>query len=156
MSEKISNSESTTSTSKINPKFLFIGVAILIFIVQIFISSKTGIGADERFYIPHAKTFFKYYSSMGKDTSYTQIFKGTLNEIYAKAVILPEVLTFTLATITGNGDETTAGFYFIRHVSLALFGLMGMIFVGLIAYKLTKNWYYGIFAMLLLFFRKLP
>jgi tetratricopeptide (TPR) repeat protein len=151
MSEKISNSESTTSTSKINPKFLFIGVAILIFIVQIFISSKTGIGADERFYIPHAKTFFKYYSSMGKDTSYTQIFKGTLNEIYAKAVILPEVLTFTLATITGNGDETTAGFYFIRHVSLALFGLMGMIFVGLIAYKLTKNWYYGIFAMLLLF-----
>ncbi|MEI6312338.1 MAG: tetratricopeptide repeat protein [Bacteroidota bacterium] len=136
---------------KNKPVYHFIGVILIVFIIQIFLSGKTGIGADERFYVPHAKTFFKFYSSMGKDTSYTQIFKGSLNEIYAKAVILPEVLTFTLAKLTGNSDETTAGFYFIRHLSLAIFGLIGMIFTGLIAQKLTKNWYYGIVAVLLLF-----
>lgn len=140
------------SDLKSKPVYHFIAVAILIFIIQLLISGKTGIGADERFYVPHAKTFFKYYSSMGKDTSYTQIFKGSLNEIYAKAVILPEVVSFSLAALTGNSDETTPGFYYMRHVSLALFGLIGMIFTGLIAFKLTKNWYFGILAMLLLVF----
>ena len=140
----------TISDLKNKPVYHFIAAVIIIFIIQIFLSGKAGIGADERFYVPYAKTFFKFYTSAGSDTSYTQIFKGSINEIYAKAVILPEVLTFTLAKVTGNSDETTAGFYFIRHLSLGIFGLIGIIFTGLTAFRLTKNWYYGIFAMLLL------
>lgn len=144
-------SESTTSEAFYKkPKYHFIAAVVFIFIIQLLLSGKTGIGADERFYIPHAKTFFKYYSSGGQDTSYTQIFKGSLNEIYAKAVILPEVVTFAIAGITGNTDELSSGFYYRRHVSLALFGLLGIIFTGLIAYRLSNNWYYGIVAMLLL------
>jgi len=125
------------------PKFLkriFIACATAMLLVMLSVSGDYGITWDEKIQKDYGENILKFYSSGGKDTSY--IDRTKFIHLYGGFV---ETIS-AVATKFSGGDV-----YNTRHLIVAIFGFITMLFTGLLAKKLA-GWPAGIIALLFIFF----
>lgn len=133
-----------SSRQKMSQKIFwaFIGV----FSVLIIFSSLTiGIPSDEPIDDAYGQAALKYYTSLGKDTSFSNL------EVYGKKFNLQKYygagfeLTATAISSVASGSQR----FHIRHVLVAICGIMILVFTGLLCKELT-GWESACFAVLML------
>ena len=123
-------------------KWVFIGLSAAIFLALPLMSLDAGNSGDEdSWQYPHSESLYKYYTTLGRDTSY--ISNGL--ELAYSGYAFDAATMFVIKAF--NADDYMA----VRHVMNALMGALLMLFVGLLA-RLIGGWRAGCIALLLIFF----
>ncbi len=134
---------STVSDHKL--KRLFLYTAILIAFITVGLAINSGINGDDSFQNAYADKIVDFYTTMGKDTAAFYHPKGPI-QYYGGAYELPaSVINRTLGL-----ESIDAGYHYVRHIINAMFGMIAMIFIGLMA-KEISGWRAGILALVLIF-----
>jgi tetratricopeptide (TPR) repeat protein len=129
-------------TNKITEKKIFVAVAALLFILMPILSLKSGISGDEETYhYPHGKNVYKYYATLGKDTSCLH-YDNSVLQMYGPVF---DVITVAVIKIFKPDDE-----YMVRHILNSLTGWAAMLFAALIAVMLG-GWRAGIITLIFMF-----
>jgi tetratricopeptide (TPR) repeat protein len=126
----------------------FIGGFLLIAALTFFLAMKTGINADEDFQVRYSESLVKWYATAGTDTTATNFtyrnapmhYYGGFYEIIAGAT--NKVLGFTPDYLP---------YHDVRHIWVAIFGLLAMLFTSLAAREVA-GWKAAIIALLLMAF----
>ena len=127
-------------------KYIFIALSLIISIVMLTVSSQYGQSGDEWLHIIYGQDIWDYFTKDSKQAlDYTA--KG---------------LQYSHVELYGGFFEfITEGFHRLfpsipilnlRHFFNASFGILLMIFTGLLAAKISKKWYVGIIALLFVVF----
>ncbi len=135
-----------TSESDAMLKRVFQILAVLMFVVMAGVAVQTGINGDDEYQYDYSEKLVSYYSSFGKDTSALFIEKGNMHNYGGFFDLLAGTVNATL----GN-EVTDQAYHNTRHVLIALFGVIAMVFAGLLAAEIA-GWQAGIIALLLAFF----
>jgi tetratricopeptide (TPR) repeat protein len=114
-------------------------------LLTILLALGSGINADDEYQNDYAVKLYDYYSSFGQDTSALFVEKGNMHYYGGLFDLVTEVVNRAL----GN-DYNDASYHAVRHVFNALFGVLVLLFTGLLARELG-GWRTGILALLLLF-----
>jgi tetratricopeptide (TPR) repeat protein len=129
-------------SEKINEKQIFMALAGILLILMPILSLKSGISGDEETYhYPHGKNVFKYYATLGKDTSCMH-YDNSVLQMYGPVF---DLATVAVIKIIKPEDE-----YMVRHIMNSLTGWAAILFASLIAVMLG-GWRSGIIAMLFMF-----
>jgi tetratricopeptide (TPR) repeat protein len=129
-------------TDKVTEKNVFIALAGIMLILMPILSLKSGISGDEETYhYPHGKNVFKYYATLGKDTSCLH-YNNSVLQMYGPVF---DVITVAVIKIIKPDDE-----YMVRHILNSLTGWAAILFAGLIAVMLG-GWRTGIITLLFMF-----
>ncbi|MEW6468021.1 MAG: glycosyltransferase family 39 protein [Bacteroidota bacterium] len=118
---------------------IFFACAALILAIMVSVSGDYGISWDEPLQKDYGNRILRYYSSGGKDTSY--IDRAKLIHLYGG---LAETIT-ALANRLSSHDV-----YDTRHLVIACFGFLAILFSGLLARELA-GWNTGTLALLFAF-----
>ncbi|MBK7873453.1 MAG: tetratricopeptide repeat protein [Saprospiraceae bacterium] len=134
-------------TSSLDPLFqkIFWGLAGFTLIITIILSLGSGINADDEYQNDYSEKLVSYYATMGQDTSALNISKGNMH-LYGGFFDLVTGLTNKAL----GYDTLDRGYHQVRHVYNAIFGVLAMLFVGLMA-KEIAGWRAGILALLFIF-----
>ncbi len=124
---------------------LFWGVLGLAALVMMVLAPGTGINGDDEYQVDYSEKLVAYYASAGADTSALYIEKGNMHN-YGGFFDL----TTGLVNEALGYDEFDAAYHNIRHWFNALFGILTMLFVGLLAREIA-GWRAGILAVAFLF-----
>lgn len=129
------------------PRFrqYFWGVFAGLGIITVLLALGSGINADDEYQNDYATKLYSYYSSFGQDSSALYVEKGNMHYYGGLFDLVTEVVNQALGL--GKND---AAYHSVRHVFNALFGMLVLLFTGLIVRELG-GWRAGILAMLLLF-----
>jgi len=123
-------------------KWVFIGLAVAIFLALPLMGFKAGNSGDEdHWQHPHSKSLYLYYTTFGKDTSF--IDNGL--ELAYSGYAFDAATMFVIKAFNIDNYMTA------RHVMNALMGALLMLFTGLLAW-LIGGWRAGCMALLLIFF----
>ncbi|MDX1943475.1 MAG: tetratricopeptide repeat protein, partial [Saprospiraceae bacterium] len=124
---------------------VFWGLVGFALTITIILSLGSGINADDEYQNDYSEKLVSYYATMGQDTSALNIPKGNMH-LYGGF--------FDLVTGMTNKalgyDTLDRGYHQVRHVYNAIFGVLAMLFVGLMA-KEIAGWRAGILALLFIF-----
>jgi tetratricopeptide (TPR) repeat protein len=127
---------------KINEKRIFYALAGIMLVLMPILSLKSGISGDEETYhYPHGKNVFKYYATLGKDTSCLH-YDNSVLQMYGPVF---DVITVAVIKIFRPDDE-----YMVRHILNSLAGWAAIFFAALIAIMLG-GWRTGIITLLFMF-----
>ncbi len=127
-------------------KKVFWGLAALALAVMMLVAPATGVNGDDEFQNDYSQKLVAYYSTMGKDTSALFIEKGNMHNYGGFFDLLAGAANAAL----GN-DVLDPGYHAMRHYFNALFGLLAMVFIGLLA-KEIAGWRAAVIALLIAFF----
>lgn len=133
-----------TSKFELLSRFMFGVLCLLAIIGMPLLSFDYGITWDESLQYNFAKDMYKYFATWGEDESVFDTKKGLWAPMQFYGSFF-DLLTATINEWFGIEDE-----YAARHFINALYGAMGMLFVGLSARALTGTWTAGFFALLLI------
>lgn len=123
-------------------KKIFIALAGILFIAMPLLSLKSGISGDEETYhYPHGKNVYKYYTTLGKDTTCLHYDNSVLH-MYGPVF---DVATVAVIHIFHARDE-----YRVRHIMNSMVGWAAILFAALIAVMLG-GWRAGILTLLFMF-----
>lgn len=123
-------------------KKLFYSIAGILLVLMPFMSLKSGISGDEEtFHYPHGKNVFKYYATLGKDTTCLQYDNSAL-EMYGPVF---DVITVAVIKVFHAEDE-----YRVRHILNSLAGWAAILSAALIAVMLG-GWRAGIITLIFMF-----
>jgi len=123
-------------------KKIFYALAGFLFILMPILSLNSGISGDEEtFHYPHGKNAYKYYATLGKDTS-CLYYSNSVEQMYGPVF---DVATVALVKIFKPNDD-----YMIRHILNSVTGWAAIFFAALIAIMLG-GWRAGIITMLFMF-----
>lgn len=127
---------------KIDEKKIFFALAGILLILMPILSLKSGISGDEEtFHYPHGKNVYKYYATLGKDTSCMH---------YDNSVLHMYGPVFDLATVVAIKIFKPDDEYMVRHIMNSLTGWAAILFAALIAVMLG-GWRAGIITLLFMF-----
>jgi tetratricopeptide (TPR) repeat protein len=122
-------------------KWIFIGLAAVILIVLPLMSFDAGNSGDEdKWQYPYSEYLYKYYTSLGKDTSYINDL-----ELEYSGYAFDAATMFVIKAVHADNPMK------VRHAMNGLMGALLILFVGLFA-RLIGGWRAGCIALLLLFF----
>jgi len=124
---------------------VFYGLAGVMLLLLLALAPGSGINADDEYQVDYSEKLVRYYATMGADTAALNIPKGNMH-------LYGGLFDLTAGTINhGLGyTEYDAGYHTVRHLLIALFGFLALLFTGLLA-KEIGGWRAGILALLLLF-----
>jgi tetratricopeptide (TPR) repeat protein len=123
-------------------KKIFYSLAGIFLILLPILSLKSGISGDEEtFHYPHGKNVFKYYASLGKDTTCLH---------YDNSVLHMYGPVFDLATVVMVKILKPYDDYTVRHIMNSIVGWTAIFFAGLIAVMLG-GWRAGIITLIFMF-----
>lgn len=137
--------QDTSSPNDDKLKKIFWGLSGLIALITLILAVNSGINGDDSFQNAYSDKIVDFYTTMGQDTAAFYHPKGPI-QYYGGVFELPAgIINQTL------GYETTdTAYHNVRHFLNALFGILAMIFVGLMA-KEMAGWRAGIIALILIF-----
>ncbi|NNC95434.1 MAG: tetratricopeptide repeat protein [Chitinophagales bacterium] len=134
-----------------NRYFTLAALFCLVFLLGASLDS--GINGDDRFHIPQGVYSLKWYTSMGEDKSF-MISKdeggGMVGISTYDYGVLIELVNNVVNNILGN-DPSEERYHTVRHMIIAMFGFIGILFAGMIG-RFLFNWKAGVLFMLLLTF----
>ena len=121
---------------------------ILVILFSIFLSFSTlkvGIPADEPIDSEYGKSALKYYTSLGKDTSFMDL------KVYGRNFDLQKYYGagFEMISAAITSNHTKIRHFTIRHLLVAFCGIIILIFTGLIG-KILSGWETALIAIILL------
>lgn len=124
---------------------VFYGLAGGMLLLLLALAPGSGINADDEYQVDYSEKLVRYYSTMGADTAALNIPKGNMH-------LYGGLFDLTAGTINhGLGyTEYDTGYHTVRHLLIALFGFLALLFTGLLT-KEIGGWRAGILALLLLF-----
>jgi tetratricopeptide (TPR) repeat protein len=129
-------------TEKITERRIFIALAGILLILMPVLSLKSGISGDEETYhYPHGKNVYKYYATLGRDTSCLH-YDNSVLQMYGPVF---DLATVVVIKIIKPDDE-----YMVRHIMNSLTGWAAILFAALIAVMLG-GWRAGIITLLFMF-----
>lgn len=124
---------------------IFWGLFGLMAIIVIIMALKTGVNEDDKFHYAYADKLAAYYSSFGEDESALLVEKGKMH-FYGGFI---DTSTAFISRLLGF-EKVDQGYHHVRHLFLAIIGLLAMLCTGFIGRRLG-GWRAGILAMLILF-----
>ncbi len=124
---------------------VFWGIAATAAAIMLWTAPATGINGDDEFQYDYSQKLVAYYSSMGKDTSALFVEKGNMH--YYGGFF--DLLTGAANAMLGY-EVADNGYHHTRHVFNALFGVLAMVFIGLLA-KEIAGWRAAMIALALAF-----
>jgi tetratricopeptide (TPR) repeat protein len=123
-------------------KKIFYSLAGIFLILLPILSLKSGISGDEEtFHYPHGKNVYKYYASLGKDTT-CLYYNNSVLHMYGPVF---DLATVVMVKIIKPHDD-----YTVRHIMNSLAGWAALFFAGLIAVMLG-GWRAGIITLVFMF-----
>ncbi|GJM31367.1 MAG: hypothetical protein DHS20C18_03680 [Saprospiraceae bacterium] len=125
-------------------RLAFWATSVIVLFLMVILSLGTGINGDDSFQVDYSEKLVDYYTSMGQDTAALNIADGNMH--YYGGFF--EVITGFVNRGLGL-DEFTPAYHKVRHVFIALFGFLSMLFVGLLVRE-TAGWRAALLALLLL------
>lgn len=126
-------------------KKIFVGLALVMLIIMLFVAPQTGINGDDEFQYDYAQKLVSYYKSFGQDTAALYIEKGNMHNYGG----LFDLVSGLANDVLGH-DVFDPGYHKVRHVLIALFGFSAMLFIALFVVQLA-GWEAGMVALLLAF-----
>lgn len=124
---------------------VFWGVAGVIGLVTIILALNSGINGDDSFQNAYSDQILDFYTTMGQDTSCFYHPKGPI-QYYGGF--------YELTTAVSNSalgfEQNDVAYHNVRHFWNALFGILAMIFTGLLARQIG-GWQAGIIALGMIF-----
>ena len=142
-----------TGIEDIYKKIFWIAFAAMV-IVTLWMGVVSGINEDEQYHYPYMEALMNYYGTFGEDGTAAsaeywehneQTKRGRMN-LYGGFV---DIMTGAVNKLLGFTIEDIA-FHQIRHVILALVGLIGILFTGLLG-RLLGGWRAGVLSLFILF-----
>jgi tetratricopeptide (TPR) repeat protein len=126
-------------------KKIFTWSAGIVLLMTILLSLGSGINGDDEYQVDYSEKLVNYYLSMGADTAALNIPKGNMH--YYGGFF---DLTAGLANRALGFEEIDQGYHDVRHVFIAVFGFLGMLFTALLVREIA-GWRAGILALFLMF-----
>lgn len=127
-------------------RLLFVSIFLACLIGMPILSKDYGISWDEKLQYEYAHDIYAYLTSFGEDkTIFDFENKSGLWQPMQYYGSFFDVLTVAVVDIFSIENEFEA-----RHVLNAIFGVIGLLFAGLIARAITKNWLTALLALVLL------
>ncbi|HMQ49029.1 MAG TPA: tetratricopeptide repeat protein [Saprospiraceae bacterium] len=124
---------------------IFLFSLLFMLITGIILSLGSGINGDDEYQVDYSNKLVQYYSTMGADTSAYYIEKGNMHYYGGFFDLLTGMVNKTLGF-----DEFDTAYHQVRHIFNVLFGLLTILFVGLLTRELA-GWRLAILALWLLF-----
>ncbi len=124
---------------------IFWGTAGLIALITIMLAINSGINGDDSFQNAYADTILDFYTTMGQDTSCFYNPRGPI-KYYGGFY----ELTTAISNKALGLEQNDTAYHDVRHFWNALFGILAMIFTGLLARQIG-GWRAGILALILIF-----
>mgnify|MGYP002725443641 CR=1 FL=1 len=123
-------------------------LSILVMLLILIVSSyAVGPDCDEIDMNEYGKAALRYYTSMGQDVSYLNIdIYGEVITIQRYYGVVFDIFAAYLNKIFNQNDE-----FILRHILNAILAGLALLFTGLIAKTISKDWLTGIIAIWLLF-----
>ncbi len=126
-------------------KTIFWGAAGVLLLLMIILSIGTGINGDDSFQVDYSEKLVNFYTTMGQDTASLYIKDGNMH--YYGGFF--EVITGMVNRGLGL-DEFNPAYHQVRHVFIAIFGFLSMLFTGLLIREIA-GWRAALLALLLMF-----
>ena len=128
---------------------IFIGTALLMFLTMAFMSINVGVNEDDKYQNDYAQALYKFYSTMGKDTTALNYApeKGSMH-FYGGFFDFSSTVA---NAVLGTNDPNSEAYHSVRHIFNATLGFLAMLFTALLA-RLIGGWYMGFLALALMFF----
>jgi tetratricopeptide (TPR) repeat protein len=130
--------------AKINARhfWLVFGFAAIVMLV---LAANSGVNGDDSFQVDYSEKLIDYYSTMGQDTTALYVEAGKMH--YYGGFF--EILAGGANSLLGF-EVNDPAYHTLRHLLIALFGLLTILFASLTARQFT-GWHGAIVALLLLF-----
>jgi tetratricopeptide (TPR) repeat protein len=127
-------------------RMLFTIVAAITFLAMPMMAYHTGNSGDEDLYqYPQAVKIYNYYTSFGKDTTYTNAGNSSMEGMRDYG------MSFDTLTVFFNKIFNIDNVFESRHAMNALVGWLAFLFCGLIAFRIA-NWRAALITFFLMFF----
>jgi len=127
-------------------RMLFAATAIITFLAMPMMAYHTGNSGDEDLYqYPQAVKIYNYYTSFGKDTTYTNAGNSSMEGMRDYG------MSFDTLTVFFNKIFNIDNIFESRHAMNALVGWIAFLFCGLIAFRIA-NWRAALITFFLMFF----
>lgn len=127
-------------------KKIFYGIAAVMLILMLILAWGSGMNSDESYQVDYSNKLVQFYTTFGQDTSALHV-KDGLMHYYGGFFDL----TAGLANKALGLDEYDRAYHGVRHLLIAVFGFLALIFTGLLGRQIA-GWRLGILALILLFF----
>ncbi|MEM1216645.1 MAG: tetratricopeptide repeat protein [Bacteroidota bacterium] len=114
-------------------------------VVTFLLASRSGVNEDDNYQIDYSDKLLAYYTTMGQDTSALYVEKGNMHYYGGFFEVLSGGTTAALGLHVDNPD-----YHVVRHLWVALFGLLTMLFVALTVKRLV-GWHGALLALILMF-----
>jgi tetratricopeptide (TPR) repeat protein len=126
---------------------VFAALSVVIAVALPTMSKDAGMSGDEHFHFQQAENVVNFYKTFGKDTSaVVSNNEAHGSNLYAYGQ-LPDNISYLIAQIFNIEDILS-----VRHLVNSFFGFLGILFAGLLAFKISGSWFAAIITALLLFF----
>ncbi|MDR2907399.1 MAG: tetratricopeptide repeat protein [Bacteroidales bacterium] len=130
---------------KENPsKYLFVGLAFILLCVSFRMSFNAGMSGDEQFQMDQAKNVYKFYTTLGQDTTAAHFREEWNLAHYAQFI---DNLAYAIAKIFNIEDQLL-----VRHITNSICGWFMILLGGLIAFQIAGKWRAAMIVALLMFF----
>lgn len=123
-------------------RITFWSLAAVALLWMLFTALQTGINGDDRMQNEYEQALMAWYSTAGSDTTALNLPQTKMH--YYGGVF--EVLSGATNRLLGNDSPDQAGYHIVRHVWNALFGWLGILFIGLTG-MLLGGWRLGLLAL---------
>lgn len=114
-------------------------------VLMLFLALQTGMNGDDEYQIDYSNKLVNYYSSGGADEAALNIPKGNMHYYGG----LFDLLAGTINQMLGL-DENDWAYHDIRHLLIAIFGWLAMLFTALLVKELA-GWRAALLAFVLIF-----
>lgn len=109
----------------------------------IFLSTQSGMNGDEHYQSEHAENVLNYYRTFGNDTAAVRHTPDWNLPLYGQVID-------NLASLVAKGLNIE-NYMLVRHIVCSIFGWLGILFVSLMAFRVSGSRRAAVFAALLLF-----
>ncbi len=128
-------------------RVIFTILSLSLLVAMPIMSRDAGMSGDEHFHFKQAENVISFYKTLGKDTSAVSgVGTGAVEGFIMQYGQLPDNISCLIASIFNVEDIVS-----VRHFVNAIFGWLGVLFAGLLAFRISGNWLAAIITSLLLF-----
>ncbi|MEN0006161.1 MAG: hypothetical protein AAF798_18565 [Bacteroidota bacterium] len=124
---------------------IFQYAALGILLSTIILAVGTGINGDDEYQVDYANKLVSYYTSFGEDQAALNIEKGNMHYYGGFFDLTTGLINAAIGT-----DEFQPLYHQVRHVFIAIFGFLAMLFAGLMAREVA-GWRAGIVVLVFMF-----
>jgi len=121
-------------------------LAIVGLFSMLFLATKAGINGDEDVQVVYAERLLDFYASWGKDQTAFESTKGDVIRYYGGGYEITSALVNKLIGFQPNEPA----YHTVRHLMVALWGWLGIFFIGRTA-KLLGGWDLAVISLLFMF-----